>query len=108
VRMRAGDCARQSLIASPLFLSEPIWQPGKPLPLLAKEATKNTVLSPLMLGWIQSDCAFHMLLYKVCTPNHLISCISYYMSWTHFTYRPGPIDLSKCPGKTLRYSSNCV
>src|SRR5215471_14212261 len=106
--MRTGDCARQSLIASPLFLSGRIWQPGKPLPLLAKEATKNMALSPLLLGWIRFGCAFYMLLYKVFTPNHLISCTSYYMSWTHFTYRPGPIDLSTCLGNTLRYSCNCV
>src|SRR5262244_1454108 len=106
--MWAGDCARQSLIASPLFLSGRIWQLGKPLPLLAKEATKNTALSPLMLGWIRFDCAFHMLLYKVFTPNHLISCTSSYISWTHLAYRPGPIDLSKYTGNTLRYSCNCV
>src|SRR5262245_8112438 len=102
--MRAGDCARQSLIASPLFLSGHIWQSGKLLPLLAKEATKNMALSPLGLGWIRSDCAFHMLLYKVFTPNHLISCTSYYMSWTHFTYLPRPIDLPKYIDNTLRYS----
>jgi len=48
--MRAGDCARQSLIASPLFLSVRIWQLGKPLPLLAKEATKKYSPIPPEVG----------------------------------------------------------
>jgi hypothetical protein len=47
--MRAGDCARQSLIASPLFLSVRVWQLEKLLPLLAKEATKK--YSPIPLRW---------------------------------------------------------
>jgi hypothetical protein len=47
--MRAGDCARQSLIASPLFLSVRVWQLEKLLLLLAKEATKK--YSPIPLRW---------------------------------------------------------
>ena len=42
--MRAGDCARQSLIASPLSVR--VWQLEKLLPLLVKEATKKYCLVP--------------------------------------------------------------
>jgi len=111
VVMRAGDCARQSLVASPLFLSVRVWQLKKPLQLLVKEATKNTVLSLLTLGWVQPDCAFHMLLYKAFSPNHLISCTSCaYMGHTLITilnYHPG-IDFSRDIGNTLIHSRNSV
>jgi len=63
--MQAGDCARQSLIASLLFLSVRIWQLEKLLPRLAKEATKSTDLSPLTLRWMRYDYGFHRLLYKI-------------------------------------------
>ena len=42
--MRAGDCARQSLIASPLSVR--VWKPEKRQPLLTKEATKKYCLVP--------------------------------------------------------------
>src|SRR5947207_3060506 len=106
--MRAVDFARHNLIASTLFLSGRISQLVMPLPLFQKEATNTKTISPLMLGWIRFDRAFYMLLYKVFTPNHLISCTSSYISWTHLAYRPGPIDLSQYTGNTLRYSCNCV
>jgi hypothetical protein len=48
--MWAGDCARQSLIASLLFVSVYIGQFGKPLPLVAKEATKKYAPIPPDVG----------------------------------------------------------
>ena len=95
MEMRAGDCARQSLIASPLFLSVCVRQIEKPLLLLTKEIQRSTDLPIPILRRVQSNRTFHTLFYKVCTPNSLISCIPYYIYGIHLNYYHTYLDLSK-------------
>ena len=95
MEIRAGDCARQSLIASPLFLSVCVRQIEKPLLLLTKEIQRSTDLLLLMLKWGQSDHTFHTLVYKVCTPDSPISRIPYCIYGIHLKYYFACLDLSK-------------
>jgi len=57
VRMRAGDCALGSLIASPCFLPGLFWQYVRPLPAPLERGNKKSAVSHMLIGaW--SDRAF--------------------------------------------------
>ena len=57
----AGDCARQSVIVSPLFVLVRFWQRVRLLSLLIQKVIKKTPPTPMAM-WEQSSCAFRIRL----------------------------------------------
>jgi hypothetical protein len=70
VVMWAGDCARQSVIVSPLFVPVCFWQRVRPLSLLTQKVIKKRT-STILAVWVQSSCTFRMRLERSPKQNYL-------------------------------------
>ena len=75
VVMRAGDCARQSVIVSPLFVFVCFWQRARPLSPLTQKVIKKH--PPPLTVWVQSGCAFRIRLESSLKQNRS-NCVDNY------------------------------